>query len=306
LSTKFWKKGGKALKMKGLREIEAEEEKELKIKDVFIDKMRIVGNFKEDGKELFASLVRREIGIELMREGFEPRGKIFGEADFEYSQQKAKSLGIRPFWIEFNPQKLTEEQIKFLKEKIVGLLWNAEFTRLDITFDLNFNPSAFEFIQDNPTKMNVWFTQNREIETMYFGVRGAEKFLRIYNKKEQLKEEFGQEVEDETLWRLEWELRRNAVKILNDDKKTLFDGLKIVKPDLSSIEKIQDRAMLFYLQHHPEGWSELARNTRYKYREMLKKCKGTDVTGLFIEAYKKKKGDLQKEVADWLSYSNKH
>ncbi len=269
------------------------------IKNVSIDKIRIVGSIKQHLREHFAHFVSNEIGIKLFKEGSEARGEAVGVAQFEFSDHKAKAMGIPPFWIEFNPNHLDEEKERFLKEKMLKFISNAHLTRLDLAFDVNFDLSQMTILQKHATKSTIHYSPSKEIETMYFGARGGEKFLRIYNKKKQLDEVLEEEVEDEILWRLEWELRRNEADILTTNK-TPFDAINILQKGNTDSLNVQEKAMLFYLEHNPQGWSEMTKNTKKKYKEMLLEIADEDISESFIKAYKQKKSDLLYEVTSWL------
>ena len=90
-------------------------------------------------------------------------------------------------------------------------------------------------ISDKAVKKTVFYGRNDKPETKYFGVRDSDRFIRIYNKKQERKDNADVEVMSEHLWRVEIELKRNMVDYWND----CFNDLHILKPDYSTIKKLQ-------------------------------------------------------------------
>jgi hypothetical protein len=216
---------------------------------------------------------------------------------FEYDRLKAKAYNTRNFRIEFNPNKLNQEQIEWLQQNVISMLSDVGITRLDLAFDVDFKLSDYQFISigNAREKSTVEFRNSLSaLETKYIGKRESDKMIRLYDKKvEQMKQ--GNEVDLPHWWRLEFELKRETV----DEFADVFETLQIKKPDLMEIEKVQDRAMLYFLRDHPEEWSKLAKATRAKYRKMLREIKNKNMTPLFKKELKKKKAELMAQLDGW-------
>ncbi|WP_162782394.1 replication initiation factor domain-containing protein, partial [Staphylococcus aureus] len=137
--------------------------------------------------------------------------------------------------------------------------------------------------------------RNGKPETKYFGVRDSDRFIRIYNKKQERKDNADIEVMSEHLWRVEIELKRDMVDYWND----CFNDLHILKPDWSSLEKVKDQAMIYMLIHEESTWGKLERRTKNKYREMLKSISEIDLTDLMKLTLKENEKQLQKQIEFW-------
>ena len=92
-------------------------------------------------------------------------------------------------------------------------------------------------------KKTIFYGRNGKPETKYFGVRDSNRFIRIYNKKQERKDNADVEVMSEHLWRVEIELKRDMVDYWND----CFNDLHILKPDWTSPEKLNEQAMVYML-----------------------------------------------------------
>jgi hypothetical protein len=183
------------------------------------------------------------------------------------------------------------------------MLTDVGITRLDLAFDVDFKLSNYQFINvgNAREKSTVEFRNpSQQLETLYIGKRESDKMIRLYDKKvEQMKK--GNEVDQPYWWRLEFELKRETV----DEFADVFETLQIKKPDLKEIEKIQDRAMLYYLRDHPEEWAELGNSTKSKYRKMLREIKNENITPLFKKELKKKKAELLEQLDSWFKHQFK-
>lgn len=265
-------------------------------------------------------------------------GKIFDDVYFEFDSLKASQRNIRNFRMDFNPNSLKTYEIEWLKEKLIPLLSNTGFSRIDVAFDTVISLNELLYIERVPKKRNLHIGKDGVLETLYLGVRGSNVVIRIYDKlketldaiaknerrifaitndKGYMQNDLLQEQEEkclceneklkksiaerDTWWRLEFELRREALRLDVD----LFSGLSMLKPKINkeNVPKVQDRAMLSYLIENPEEWDELSRPTKAKYKQMLNAIseEENNFVYLFKEVYDKKKNDLLQQVADWLN-----
>ncbi|MFG5447565.1 replication initiation factor domain-containing protein, partial [Enterococcus faecalis] len=213
----------------------------------------------------------------------------------EYDKVKADAWDRRNMRVEFNPNKLTHEEMLWLKQNIIDYMEDDGFTRLDLAFDFEDDLSDYYAMTDKSVKKTIFYGRNGKPETKYFGVRDSDRFIRIYNKKQERKDNADIEVMSEHLWRVEIELKRDMVDYWND----CFNDLHILKPDWSSLEKVKDQAMIYMLIHEESTWGKLERRTKNKYREMLKSISEIDLTDLMKLTLKENEKQLQKQIEFW-------
>ena len=278
------------------------------ILDITFDRMTILGELGDNRAFLFNRLLNKftkkdvpedkKIHVTDTRYHDYARGKFLGDlVYFEYDKLKAKTFKTRNFRMEFNPNKLTSEQIKWLQDNVIPILSEVGITRLDLAIDVNFDLSRYQFIPigSSRDKSTVTFRNaTGKLETLYIGKRESDKMIRLYNKKLEQKKK-GNEVDFEHWWRLEFELKRETINEFTE----VFEVLQIKKPNVASLAKVQDRAMLTYLESHPDEWAELSKPTRSKYKKMLREIKEEDITYLFDEGLKKKKAELSHQLDEW-------
>ena len=86
----------------------------------------------------------------------------------------------------------------------------------------------------------------------------------------------------EHLWRVEIELKRDMVDYWND----CFSDLHILQPDWKTIQRTADRAIVFMLLSDEEEWGKLHRNSRTKYKNLIKEISPVDLTDLMKSTLK--------------------
>ncbi len=199
--------------------------------------------------------------------------------------------------VEFNPNKLSHDEVLWLKQNIISYLDDVSFTRLDLAFDFEFDLNDYYALSDKSVKKTIFYGRNVKPETKYFGVRNSDRFIRIYDQKQERKDNADVEIDSTFLWRVEIELKRDMV----DCWKDCFDDLHILKPNLKMIENIQERAMLHLLTHEEEEWGNLERRTKNKYRDKLKNIASIDLTDLMKISLRGNQNQLQKQIDFWLN-----
>lgn len=306
-----------------------QEKKTIDIFDVSIDKLTIMGDVKSYRLEDFQKLVNHSSSIDLWKVGSVAEGKLFNKIFFTFDPEKAKVMNRRALRMEFNPKHISCTEKDWLLENVLPLLTNIGLSRLDIAFDCDYNLAKFAYIQKIQTKRTKIESRKGDLETLYLGTRTSEKMVRIYNKAVELQERkkkilqkfengIGQydiesyedlraelreieKTERPVWWRLEFELKRDAITI----GQSIFDNLMIKEPKINSrtVPSIQDRAMLEYLERHPNEISELAKGTKAKYRKMMRELvdeNDEDLTEQFKNELEKRKNDLVGQVATWI------
>ncbi|MFU0776619.1 replication initiation factor domain-containing protein, partial [Staphylococcus pasteuri] len=175
------------------------------------DAMTIVGNLNKDNAKLLSKFMSVEPQIRLwdiLQTKFKAKA-LQEKVYIEYDQVKAASWDRRNMRVEFNPNKLTQDEMLWLKRNIIRYMEDIGFTRLDLAFDFEDDLSDYYAMSDKTVKKFVYHGRNGVPETKYFGVRSSDRFIRIYNKKQERKDNADIEIDSEHLWRVEIELKRN-------------------------------------------------------------------------------------------------
>ncbi|HGZ3687628.1 TPA: replication initiation factor domain-containing protein [Staphylococcus aureus] len=262
------------------------------------DAMTIVGNLnKINAKKLseFMSIDPQIRLWDILQTKFKAKA-LEEKVYIEYDKVKADTWDRRNMRVEFNPNKLTHEEMNWLKENIINYMEDDGFTRLDLAFDFEYDLSSYYAMTDKAVKKTIFYGRNGKAETKYFGVRDSDRFIRIYNKKQERKDNADIEINSEHLWRVEIELKRGMVDYWND----CFNDLHILKPNLKTIDNIKERAMIYLLINEEDEWGNLERRTKNKYREILKNTSEIDLTDLMKLTLRENKVDLQKKIDFWL------
>ena len=198
------------------------------------DGMTIVGNLNKNNAQRLSRFMSIEPQIRLwdmLQTKFKAKA-LQEKVYIEYDKVKADTWDRRNMRVEFNPNKLTHEEMLWLKQNIIDYMEDDGFTRIDLAFDFEDDLSDFYAMSDKALKKTVFYGINGMPETKYFGVRDSERFIRIYNKKKERKDNADIEIASEHLWRVEIELKRNMVDYWND----CFNDLHILKPAWATLE----------------------------------------------------------------------
>lgn len=211
---------------------------------------------------------------------------------------------------QFNPNKMNREERRNLIENVLKFIPEYHFSRLDLAIDLNANLSEYFIYSDVATKTTVHSGLTGQMETKYIGTRTSDKFIRIYNKKQEVNDKQKFEDDDDFFlsevdqnfyegqhwWRVEVELKRSRT----DDWKHSFDQLHLVKPNWKNIEKNTDRAMVFMLLNDDTEWANLEYRTRKKYKKMISEIADVDLNEVLKEVIRVYEKDLQDELNYWI------
>ncbi|MCG2376504.1 replication initiation factor domain-containing protein [Staphylococcus epidermidis] len=262
------------------------------------DGMTIVGNLSRDNAQKLSSFMSIEPQIRLwdiLQTKFKAKA-LQEKVYIEYDKVKADTWDRRNMRVEFNPNKLTHEEMLWLKQNIIDYMEDDGFTRIDLAFDFEDDLSDYYAMSDKALKKTVFYGINGMPETKYFGVRDSERFIRIYNKKKERKDNADIEIDSEHLWRVEIELKRNMVDYWND----CFNDLHILKPAWATLESVKEQAMVYLLLHEESTWGKLHRNSRRKYKQILQEISPIDLTELMKLTLRENEKQLQKQIDFWL------
>ena len=261
------------------------------------DAMTIVGNLNKNNAQKLSEFMSTEPQIRLwdiLQTKFKAKA-LQEKVYIEYDKVKADTWDRRNMRVEFNPNKLTHEEMIWLKQNIIDYMEDDGFTRLDLAFDFEDDLSDYYVMSDKALKKTVFYGINGMPETKYFGVRDSDRFIRIYNKKQERKDNADVEVTSDHLWRVEIELKRDMVDYWND----CFNDLHILKPAWTSLEKTNEQAMVYTLLHEESMWGKLSKNTKYKFKNLIKEISPVDLTELMKLSLKENEDLLQKHIEFW-------
>ncbi|KAA1035415.1 replication initiation factor domain-containing protein [Macrococcus equipercicus] len=266
---------------------------------ISFDRMTIVGDLTKDKAQYMADLLGNHTSVQLwdcMTHKF--RGRIFTDKIYiEHDRFKADAWDRRNFRIEFNPNNLTADEMLWLKKNILVALENVGFTRLDLAFDFEKDLSDFFIMSDKALKKTVFYGRDGKAETKYFGVRDSDRFVRIYNKKQERKDNADIEMELEDFWRFEIEIKRTMV----DEWKNCFEDFSVIQPNYTLIENDSDRHSVMAVLFDEQEWGRMNRKKKYKIKKILKEISPVDLTNLMKLSLREQENKLQKQIDFWLS-----
>ena len=260
------------------------------------DTMTIVGNLNKNNAQKLSEFMSIDPQIRLwdmLQTKFKAKA-LQEKVYIEYDKVKADSWGRRNMRVEFNPNKLNHEEMLWLKKNVIDYMEDDGFTRLDLAFDFEQDLSDCYAMTDKAVKKTIFYGRDGKPETKYFGVRDSDRFIRIYNKKQERKDN-DVEVISEHLWRVEIELKRDMVDMWND----CFNDLHILKPDYKKVSKTSERHTVMALLYDESEWGKLNRNTKYKFKKIFKEISPVDLTDLMKSTLKANEKQLQKQLDFW-------
>lgn len=261
------------------------------------DAMTIVGNLNKNNAQKLSEFMSTEPQIRLwdiLQTKFKAKA-LQEKVYIEYDKVKADTWDRRNMRVEFNPSKLTHDEMLWLKQNIIDCMEDDGFTRLDLAFDFEDDLSDYYVMTDKSVKKTIFYGRNGKPETKYFGVRDSDRFIRIYNKKQERRDNADDEIDSEHLWRVEIELKRDMVDYWND----CFNDLHILKPDYSTIEKAPDRHTIMALLFDESEWGKLERKKKYRMKKLMTEISPVDLTNLMKLTLKVNEKQLQKQIDFW-------
>jgi hypothetical protein len=205
--------------------------------------------------------------------------------------------------IDFNPNKINQFLASSMKNFIHDLFIDPHFSRADIACDIIDVPDEFitQYRIVDPISFKPIYGRSGKLETAYWGSRSSERQVRLYNKKleQQVKRKIVPK-EIETWWRLELQLRRGKAtdwQAMVQESLDSFASPHFLPVDIKPTERIMIKG-LFY--DHSE-WSSLAKNTKKKYKDLLKlESKNDELTNHLRETFSESANDLKRELDTWL------
>ena len=207
------------------------------------------------------------------------------------------SKEARTFSLSFNPNNVPEEFLPYYQAHIMPCLSDVGFSRLDLAIDTTEDLGTYHMDTVNPTGTVEYRGRGRELETLYFGSRKGTNFIRIYDKKKELKAKDKQAKPEADLWRIEFEMKGPKVA---DTWTSCAEKLLIHKIEFPQATKGTDIIICLALEEHPTYFEYLNRNQRAKYRKMMNQTEGTDLMPVVHQAIKQSEQRLQAELEQWM------
>lgn len=269
---------------------------------VSFDRITVVGSLIQSRERRLKRIVESDPRLNLRDTGFDKFKchALDNKVYVEYDRQLAKQLKRSEIRVEFNPNELREDEIEFIKYVFLDNMRNKDFSRVDLAFDVPLDLNEYYVMSDKALKKTIFYGRDDKPETKYFGVRDSERYIRIYNKKLQLSEVKKQEIDDEHLWRIEFELKRS----MTDKWDKCFDDLHILQPRIAQVKNFEEKAKLYYLVNEQSAWSELHRNTKYKYRKKIKEISEIDISDILKEVLNDQHEQLCAELENYIAISH--
>lgn len=305
----------------------------MEILDCFIDKMTIVGNLPIELEYALQNLVNEE---HTLIQGFPTTSNIEGQffalgypesVYFSYDAINAKSMGKRNFRMEFNPRKISMDQENWLKERVIYMLDDVSFSRIDIATDCNIDLSQYKILAMQASKRAPIYGLDGRLETVYLGSRTSNVYRRIYNKRTEVESRnkknqsrnekieiqnsfLSQDLQKKThelepiacenWWRFEYELKHSTcIDSLISSNLPLFEDVRIFKPDFEGLS-VNDEIYLRTLLREPEMINKLSKNSKTKYRKMIREMNAdVEITDLFRNYVQKNTPKLVGELNSW-------
>ena len=269
---------------------------------VSFDMITVVGGLISEREKSMKKHLETNPRINLRDTGFD-RFKchaLDNKVYVEYNRRQAQAMGRSEIRVEFNPNELNDEEKELIKHVFLDNMRNKDFSRIDLAFDLKVDLSDFYVMSDKGVKKTIFFGRDGKPETKYFGVRDSERYIRIYNKKKQLKEVKDEEIENADLWRIEFELKRS----MTNKWDKCFDDLHIIKPKYTTIEDFTEQAKVYYLLHDESAWGKISKNTKTKYRKLIKEISDVDIAEDLKKVLSENHKILSDELEDYIRISH--
>ena len=197
--------------------------------DISFDRITLVGNLIPECEKQVSDFISIDSSVSVL-EALSSKFKaqhVLDDIYIEYDKFKGKSLQRKNMRIEFNPNNLDQNSMNWVKDNFVKFMRDIEFSRIDLAFDTELDLSDFFIFSDKSVKKTVFYGRDDKPETKYFGTRQSDRYIRIYNKKQEIKDNKDLEIAFENLWRIEFELKRD----MTEKWMSCFDALNIIKRD---------------------------------------------------------------------------
>ena len=278
--------------------------KDVIIDKITIDKIRFTGDFNIGYIDKI--LLYSDPNLNFQHdEGFNRfwgyyEGSNGERVNFEFNQPKATATKSRNTWVEWNPNKFKNDDLGVLIDVLFKFMNNTHLTRIDLAFDIQTDLSNYRVFKHNAMQQRIFLNRKSQIETMYIGSPNSNNHVKIYNKKLQLGKEENTYIDLEHLWRFEITLKSKKIY----DFRNALNNVDLYLPNYEMVESIPEKAMLYFLDNHPNHWADLHENTRTKYRKLLKETQDFVITEVLRERLLEESERLVNEMNSFLILFN--
>lgn len=274
----------------------------MEVLNVSVDRLTLVGGIAD----------KRELSLLSVNPFVKGQGRAKFPYDYTFYMQDGSVLqlgsptgDVRPLRYDFNPNKWEQKSMKDSHlMSILRLMKNVSPTRIDVAIDIvGEDLGRFDWRDMRARKREVHTDGVGRVETIYIGSERSEERLRIYNKKKERQDKgFEYEVNHEHWWRVEAQMRSEAANNyleINPFKDVLLTRKWLMDKDGEILDHydVRTKAMLYYLQQFPDAITELAPNSRTKYKQMLAALSPQVSEDSFAQMYEDSK-DQVREVVD--------
>lgn len=273
----------------------------MEVLGVYFDKITVVGNLYKDAEGSLQTLLNNTdskiMGVPTMSA---VKGMLYSNyVYFEYDELMGKAFKKGNFRIEYNPRKMPVELQREMISSLKPMLHDIHYTRLDLAFDCDIDLGKYTHEHQTPLKRAEYYGVGGELESIYFGARASNIYTRTYNKKQQLLDIEKVEIEEPVLWRYELEIKnRGTIDAMINFDFPVFERVRFIQYDTSTL-KGNDRLIVQALVDHPPLMNEITKNSRTKYRKMIRGLSGNDITPIFAAALKKELPKLKGQLEQW-------
>ncbi|EEJ59036.1 replication initiation factor domain-containing protein [Lactobacillus johnsonii] len=204
--------------------------------------------------------------------------------------------------VDYNPKRLREEpEAEWAKALrwLLDQLQDKRFSRLDIAFDMidldvkGYQPYIFG------ASRTIYMTRAWEVGSIYAGARGSRLQIRFYDKKLERKANH-EELDCDSYWRLEMQLRGSKTKTWYDDCKKKLD--KFYRIDPHGVTSLRDKITLLAIKQDEKILAELSKNSRVKFRKLMQQPDNQDrtVTLKLLNCLEESKQKIVDELESYL------
>ena len=268
--------------------------------EISIDRITVVGDLKKDQSKNLNRELKFNSYVQLYETGEERfKADIPNICHVEYDFLKGKSLDRKNMRVEFNPNNLNDEHKQMIYDLFISKMVSRSFSRLDVAFDTDIDLASYYAYmsgQHAQMKKTIFYGKDGSPETKYFGTRKSDRYIRIYNKKQELLDNKEIEIESDHFWRIEVELKRSRTEEWNN----CLQSLNFVQPDWKSIKSNSERATVYMLIHEEDEWGNLSKNGKSKYRKILKEISPVNLTDDLNHVLNQNYQRIQNELNYWL------
>ena len=265
---------------------------------VSVDRLTLVG-FKVDYKihnllnDVTFDLIQKRYRAEYP---YEWRYELFGGGVLEIGSLQDQS-NIR---LDFNPNNVKEGRHLDMIHRLIGCMKYIKPTRVDVAIDIkNIDMNDYAIIDDLSRKTNEWRSGgSRRLETYYIGGASSDLRIRIYDKALE-------QGEKGDWWRIEAQMRKEFAE--NYKQFNPFESITLV-PKNASLEQFQtlkEKVFIKHLLQTPDDLGQLAQNTRYKYKKILKDLAESNSNKIdFYSIYEEYKSAINYTLYSYIKHSH--